>query len=374
MTTQTSTRPRTSRFSRRTSRRPLAALGAALAALVLVACGATDATSTAGAAAAGGEAPELRLGYFANITHAVPLIGVANGTYAEALGTTTLTTEIFNAGPAAIEALFADGLDATYIGPNPAINAFAKSDGEAVRIIAGSTSGGAQLVVREGITSAEDLRGATIATPQVGNTQDVALRAWLLENGLQTSVTGGQNDVIIAPQENAQTLDLFKQGALDGAWLPEPWASRLVVEGGATVLVDEKDLWPGGEFVTTHLIVRTEFLEQYPRTVARLLEAHVGTTEWIATHDDEAAQQANAAIETLTTKKLGDEVLARAWSHLRTTNDPVASSLQTSADHAATAGVSEKVDLHGIYDLGPLNAVLEAHGQPPVSDAGLGSS
>ncbi|MCC2317552.1 ABC transporter substrate-binding protein [Cellulomonas chengniuliangii] len=365
--------PTTPQARTRARRAALSTLLIASAA-VLAACAALDTPRAQEVdAGANGEAAELRLGYFANITHAIPLIGVADGTYADALGETTLTTEIFNAGPAAVEALFADGLDATYIGPNPAINAFAKSDGEAVRIIAGATSGGAQLVVRDGITSVEDLRGATLATPQVGNTQDVALRAWLLDNGLRTSVTGGDNDVLIAPQENAQTLDLFRQGALDGAWLPEPWASRLVVEGGGNVLLDEKELWPGGDFVTTHLIVRTEFLAQYPETVARLLEAHVATGEWIAAHDQEAAQAANSAIEGLTSKKLGDDVLLRAWSNLRSTNDPVAGSLQTSADHAAETGVSDKVDLSGIYELGPLNAVLAARGHAPVSAAGLGS-
>ncbi|WP_066588906.1 ABC transporter substrate-binding protein [Cellulomonas timonensis] len=358
----------------RARRAALSAVLIGAAAALATACAALDTPAAQEAdATGGGEAAELRLGYFANITHAIPLIGVADGTYAEALGDTTLTTEIFSAGPAAVEALFADGLDATYIGPNPAINAFAKSDGEAVRIIAGATSGGAQLVVREGIDSVEDLRGATLATPQVGNTQDVALRAWLLDNDLRTSVTGGENDVLIAPQENAQTLDLFKQGSLDGAWLPEPWASRLVVEGGAKVLLDEKDLWPDGDFVTTHLIVRTEFLEKYPETVAQLLEAHVSTGEWIAEHDQEAAQAANTAIEGLTSKKLGDDVLLRAWSNLRPTNDPVAGSLQTSADHAAEVGVSDKVDLKGIYVLGPLNAILAERGHEPVSAAGLGT-
>ncbi|PVU81766.1 sulfonate ABC transporter substrate-binding protein (plasmid) [Cellulomonas sp. WB94] len=351
---------------------------AALAALSLAACAssgqAATAPTTAGASgASAAEAPELRLGYFANITHAIPLIGVANGTFASSLGGTKLTTQIFNAGPAAVEAIFGGGIDAAYIGPNPSINAFAKSDGEAIRIIAGATSGGAQLVVRDGITSVEDLRGTTIATPQLGNTQDVALRAWLRSNGLQTSVKGGQNDLDIVPQENAQTLDLFKQGALDGAWVPEPWASRLVLDGGAHVLVDEADLWPDAQFVTTNLVVRTEFLTQYPGTVAKLLEAQLATTDWIAAHDAEARTQANDAIEALTSKKLSQQVLDRAWSNLTITNDPVASSVQTSADHAAEVGVSGKVDLHGIYDLTPLNDILRAHGLPPVSAAVLGT-
>ncbi len=237
----------------------------------------------------GGEAataPELRLGYFANVTHAPAIVGVDEGFFADELGDTKLTTQIFNAGPAAVEALFAGALDATYIGPNPAINAFVQSDGEAVRIIAGATSGGAQLVVREGIDGPEDLEGKNIATPQLGNTQDVALRAWLTDKGLENDVAGG-GDVTITPTANADTLQLFQAGELDGAWVPEPWASRLVLEAGAEVLVDEKDLWPEGEFVTTHLIVRTEFLEQYPGTVEALLRGHVESVEWIKANEDE---------------------------------------------------------------------------------------
>ncbi len=196
------------------------------------------------------------------------------GFIAEALGgETTLETTVFNAGPAAVEALFAGAIDASYIGPNPAINAFVKSNGDAIRIVSGATSGGAQLVVRDTITSAADLKGKTLSTPQLGNTQDVALRAWLADEGLSTDTQGG-GDVSIVPQENAQTLDQFKAGAIDGAWLPEPWASRLV-DAGAVVLVDEKDLWPDGEFVTTHLIVATQFLADHPQTVKALLEGHI---------------------------------------------------------------------------------------------------
>jgi NitT/TauT family transport system substrate-binding protein len=357
-------------------RRRVAALTlAALTTLGLAACAsAGQAASQPGPSASGtAEAPELRLGYFANITHAIPLIGVANGTFAATLGGTKLTTQIFNAGPAEVEALFGGGIDAAYIGPSPAINAFAKSNGQAIRIIAGATSGGAQLVVRSGITSAADLRGRTIATPQLGNTQDVALRAWLKSAGLQTSVTGGRNDVTIAPQDNSQTLTLFRQGALDGAWLPEPWASRLVLDGGAHVLVDEKDLWPGGEFATTELVVRTDFLARYPGTVAKLLQAQITTVDWIGAHEDTAKQQANSAIGTLTSAKLSQQVLDRAWSNLRVTNDPLAATLQTSADHAGAVGLSGPVDLHGIEDLAPLNTLLRAHGSPTVSAAGLGT-
>ncbi|MDQ4037046.1 MAG: ABC transporter substrate-binding protein [Actinomycetota bacterium] len=267
---------------------------------------------------------------------------------------------------------FRRALDATYIGPNPAINAFAESGGEAIRIIAGATSGGAQLVVREGIDSVEDLTGTTLATPQLGNTQDVALRAYLSENGLENSVEGG-GDVTITPTPNADTLSLFQSRDFDGAWLPEPWASRLVLEAGAHVLVDEKELWPDGEFVTTHLIVRTEFLEQYPGTVAALLRAHVTAVDFANENADEAKEVVNAGIERDTGEALATEVLDRAWESLTVTDDPIAASLQTSADNAVAAGTSEEqVDLTGIYDLRPLNEILAELGEQPASAADLG--
>ena len=331
-----------------------------------------SATASDDAAATLAEADGLRLGYFANVTHAIPLIGVEDGTYQETLGDTALTTEIFNAGPAAVEALFGGAIDAAYVGPNPAINAFAKSDGKAVRIVAGATSGGAQLVVVDSIKTPADLKGKTLATPQLGNTQDVALRAWLADQDLTSSLTGGASDVNVVPQENSQTLDAFKAGQVDGAWLPEPWASRLV-DAGAHVLVDEKELWPDGDFVTTHLIVATEFLDKYPGTVKKLIEAEYATNEWITANSDAAKTAVNTNIEKLTGKPLADGVLDRAWDNLRLTLDPIASSLQTSADHAVAVGTSEETDLTGIYDLALLNAVLEANGQEPADDAGLGA-
>jgi len=364
------------------ARRLAATLTALLTAGMVASLGACSSDSaadtgdapTASETAAGplAEADELRLGYFANVTHALPLIGVEDGTYQKTLGDTKLTTEIFNAGPAAVEAIFGGAIDAAYLGPNPAINAFAQSNGEAIRIVAGATSGGAQLVVNDSITTAADLKGKTLATPQLGNTQDVALRAWLADQDLTSSLTGAASDVNVVPQENAQTLDAFKAGQVDGAWLPEPWASRLV-DAGAHVLVDEKDLWPDGDFVTTHLIVSTEFLDKYPGTVKKLIEAEYATNEWITAHPDEAKTAANTNIEKLTGKPLADGVLDRAWGNLRLTLDPIASSLQTSADHAVAVGTSKETDLTGIYDLTLLNQVLEANGQEPADDAGLGA-
>lgn len=363
-------------------RRRTTALLAALAATALLAagCGGDDdsspASSTGSATSGGGPAKELRLGFFANVTHATPLVGLKESFYQKQLGTTQLKTQTFNAGPAAVEAIFAGALDATYVGPNPAINAFFKSKGEAIRIIAGATSGGAALVVKPEINGPADLKGRTLATPQLGNTQDVALRAWLKENGLQTSPTGG-GDVKISPTENATTLQLFQAGKLDGAWLPEPWASRLVVDAGAKVLVNEKDLWPEGKFVTTHLIVTKEFLDEHPETVQALLRAHVETTEWIKKNSDKAKADVNAELEALAGKPLKQPVIDRAWQNIQITEDPVAGSLKKSADNANAVGLlrnGKGDDLVGIYDLGPLNGILKSQGLAEVTDAGLGQS
>ena len=337
---------------------------------VLAACGGTGNADSGGSPS--GAAEELRLGYFANVTHAAALIGVDQDLIEDELGDTTLTTQVFNAGPDEVEALFAGALDAAYIGPSPTVNAYGQSDGEAIRIIAGAASGGVQLVVREGIDSAADLEGATLASPQLGNTQDVALRTWLTEEGLENSV-GGDGDVTITPTANSDVLRLFQAGDLDGAWLPEPFASRLVLEAGGQVLVNEKDLWPDGEFVTTHLIVRTEFLEQYPDTVAALLRGHVAAVE-LANGDAEAATTAvNAGLEAAGGSPLEAEVLDRAWSELTVTYDPIAPALARSAEDGVAAGTTEEeVDLAGIYDLRPLNAILGDQDLEPVSAGGLG--
>ena len=349
----------------------LAAVAAATAVVLLgvAACGSSDPSPSGGGSST--TAGTLRLGYFPNVTHAVPLVGVAKGLYAKRLGATALETQTFNAGPAEVEALLSGNLDAGYIGPNPAINAFAKTNGAAVRIIAGATSGGAALIVQPGIGSVADLKGKRLATPQLGNTQDVALRAWLKSNGLTPSSQSEQGDVQVEPSENATTLQLFQDKKIDGAWVPEPWASRLVLDGGGKVLLDEKTLWPGGRFVTTHLIVRTEFLEKYPATVKALLEGQLDAVALIGKNPAEARTTVNAEIEKITTKALKGPVLDRAWSNIEITNDPVASSLKKSADDAVAAGLLKEVDLKGIYDLRLLREVLAARGGGAVDDAGL---
>ena len=326
------------------SRRRLSA--ALLAALVVAACG------------GGSSEPSLRLGYFPNITHAAALVGVSDGIFARQLGATKLETFTFNAGPAAIEALLSGSLDASYVGPNPAINAFVKSRGEAVRIIAGATSGGAFLVVRPEISSAADLRGQAVASPQLGGTQDVALRSWLATQGLKTDTSGG-GDVSVVPQENAQTLERFRDGKLAGAWVPEPWASRLVLEGGGKVLVDERDLWPGKQYTTTVLLVRKGFLDQHPDRVAALLRGHVEATEWLNNNAGSARTRVNAAIEQLTGKPIGQAIMDRAFPSLSFTTDPQMAALAKSAADAEALGLLklEGTDLSKLHDPAPLQQI-----------------
>jgi NitT/TauT family transport system substrate-binding protein len=360
----------------RTSSPLLRRAGVALAVLPLAwgltACGSDDSSADA-ASAGGGAAAELRLGYFANVTHAAALIGVQQGYIADQLGAATkLTTQVFNAGPDEVEALFAGGLDAAYIGPSPTVNAYGQSDGDAIRIVSGAASGGAELVVRDGIDAPADLKGRTLASPQLGNTQDVALRTWLTAQGLKNSVQGG-GDVTIAPTANSDILTLFQSGKLDGAWVPEPYASALVVNEGGHVLVDEKDLWPEGKFVTTHLIVRTEFLQKYPDTVDALLRANVQSVQFATTDPEGGKAAVNAGLQAAGGKQLAAPVLDRAWSELTVTYDPIASALAQSAKNGVAAGTTaDEVDLKGIYDLAPLNAVLAGQKLPSVTSDGLG--
>lgn len=325
--------------------------------------------AVAAAAACGGGASaedgrtRLSLGYFPNLTHASAVYGVASGTFARELGAIELETQTFNAGPAAVEALFAGSVDAVYLGPGPAVNAFVRSRG-AVAVVAGATSGGAALVVRPGV---RDLRGLTLADPQTGGTQDIALRTYLAGKGLEVDRQGG-GDVTILAQENGQTLDLFKAGSIDGAWVPEPWASRLVVEGGGTVLVDEADLWPGGRFVTTNLLVRRQLLDEHPDTVRALLRAQVAANREIAADPAAAKAVINTAVKGLTGKSLSPAVLDRAFAQLTLTEDPLAATLKTIAEHAFATGLVKEGDLEGIYDLGPLSSVTGKQ----YDDAGLG--
>ncbi len=312
---------------------------------------------------------KLRLGYFPNLTHATALVGVESGElHTRLAGVATVETSTFNAGPAAVEALLSGALDAAYIGPNPIINAHVKSAGDAIRVIAGATAGGAFFVVAAHVKGPADLRGKKLASPQLGGTQDVALRRWLAQQGLATDAYGG-GDVAVVPQENAQTLESFRAGQIAGAWVPEPWATRLLLEGGGKILVDERALWPDGRYVTTHLIVRKAYLEQHPDVVKALLRAHVELTDRIRNDAAKAQKLSIDHVERITGKRLDANVVAKAWQNLEFTSDPMRGSLLRSAEHAAQLDLLkvEGVDLTNVYELAPLNAVLRELGRATVA-------
>ncbi len=331
------------------------------AALLIAGCG------TATAPGSSIQSVTLRLGYFPNVTHAAAVVGVAKDMYRDALSANvTLETKTFNAGPEAVEALLSGGLDATFIGPNPAINAFEKSGGAAVRIISGATSGGAFLVVRDGINSPADLVGTKIASPQLGNTQDVALRKWLASQGYTTDAQGG-GDVSVVPQGNSQTLETFIAHQIDGAWVPEPWATQMIQKGGGHVLVDERDLWPGGQYVTTQLVVATDFLDKHPEVVKELIAGHLAATDYVNNNPADAQAGLVAAINQLTGSTLDPDVISASWNNLTFTMDPVAPSLQSSADAAVSLGFLDSSELTGIYDLTLLNQVLGDAGRPTIA-------
>lgn len=351
-------------------RSPLAILVLApLVAAALTACGSSGSSAKAGAAdGAGTPASELRLGYFGNITHAPALVGVEKGFFAQQLGNTKFSTQVFNAGPAEVEALFGGSIDAGFIGPSPAINAFVQSHGDFV-IVSGAASGGAALVVNPSITSPDQLKGKTIATPQLGNTQDVALRAYLASKGYKVSTTGG--DVNVTPQDNATTVTAFKAGKVDGAWVPEPFASRLILEGGGHELVNESSLWPGGRFTTTVLVAKKSYVKEHPQTIKALLAGELQAIDYIGASKTDAEAAVNAQLMTLTGKPLAQNVIDRAFGQITATADPIASSLKTEQDHAVAAGTTKAADLKGIFDLAILNSLLTAGGKQPVDSAGL---
>ncbi len=321
-------------------------------------------------------APTLRLGFFANVTHAAALIAIEKGFLDQYLGAdgTKVEYTVFNAGPSAIEAIKGGAIDATYIGPNPSISGFVSTDGQLIRIVSGATSGGAQLVVKSTINTIADLKGKTIATPQLGNTQDVALRAFLKKNGYNVALTG-QGDVNILPTDNATTLALFQKGSIDGAWLPEPWASRLVLEANAKVLVDESTLWKNGDFITTNIIAETNYLAKYPGTIRSLILANNAAITWAKANAVAAKDAVQAQLLKWSGKKLSDAVINRAWDNLRLNWDPLADTLKTSANNAVKAGVLSNLGadgIRGIYDLRLLNQVLKFQKQPLVTANKLG--
>jgi NitT/TauT family transport system substrate-binding protein len=315
----------------------------------------------------------VKIGYFGNLTHATALVGVQKGFFQKSLGATQAKYQIFNAGPSEIEALNSGAIDIGWIGPSPAINGYTKSDGKSLRIIGGSASGGVKLVVNpKKITSLKDVKGKKIATPQLGNTQDVAFLNWIAEQGWKVDAESGKGDVSVVRTDNKVTPDAFKAGSIDGAWVPEPTASKLVAEGGK-VLLDESSLWPDKKFVITNVIVSQKFLTEHPKAVEAVLKASVETNKWINANPDEAKAAANKQLEADSGKALPADVLDPAWKSIQITDDPLASTLDTEAEHAVKAGLLKAPKLDGIYDLTLLNKVLKDEGESTVDDAGLGA-
>jgi sulfonate transport system substrate-binding protein len=340
----------------------------------LAACGSDNGSSssssgdsTGKSGGSGGSGGEVNLGYFPNLTHASAIVGLDKGYFKTALakdGATLKATE-FNSGSDTIDALLAGDLDATYIGPSPAITAYGTSKN--VSIISGATSGGASLVVSSDIKSPQDLKGTTIATPGQGNTQDVAFKYWLKQQGINVSADG-QGDLTVLPQDNSDTVTQFKQGQVDGGWVPEPYASILESEGGHR-LVDEATLWPKGKFVTTQLLVNNDFLKDHADLVDDLLTGQIQANDFVNKNPDEAKQITATQIQKITGgDAIPPKVLNEAWKELTFTDDPLADTLLQSAKHAVDTGLIETIPgLSNIFNLDPLNKLLTAAGEPTVS-------
>ncbi|HHT9130560.1 MAG TPA: ABC transporter substrate-binding protein [Candidatus Brocadiaceae bacterium] len=312
----------------------------------------------------------IRVGYFPNIAHAQAVIGLANGTFETYLGPEIkIKATLFNAGPSIIEAVFAGDIDIAYVGPSPVINGYVRSGGKALKVIAGVASGGSLFVVRpeSNIKVATDLSGKRIASPQLGNTQDIALREYLRKCGLKSKERGGTVDIL--PLRNPDILNLFMRKQIDGAWVPEPWGSRLLREAGGEVFLNEGTLWKDGRFCSTLMIVGTNFLEKHSDLVKRWLAAHIEITRWINQHPEKAREVVCNQIKAISGIYFPKETIDAAFSRLEITYDPVILSLFSYAEMAYNAGfLGEQIpDLSGMVDLSLLNDVLKERSLPLIN-------
>jgi NitT/TauT family transport system substrate-binding protein len=354
--------------SGRTMRRVLIAAGVAAITVLAAACGSSGSSSTSGASGGSSGSVTLKLGFLANVTHASALVGIKEGFFTKNLGHgVTLKLTPFSTGTEESTALLAGQLDAAYVGPNPAIKAWQTSNGKLIKIISGAASGGAALVVKKSITSPSQLKGQSLATPSLGNTQDVALRFWLKQHSMTATQTGG-GDVSIKPvSPNSAAVLEFKSGQIAGGWEPAPYDIEMVQDGGHE-LVNEASLWPGGKFVTTNLVVTQAFLAAHPSAVNGLLKGQIEANDFIHNHQSQAEAAVNAELTSVLGKGLKPSVLSASFQQITFTNDPIASSLATDAQHAVAVGLLKPVNnINGLYDLGPLNKLLAAAGEPQVS-------
>jgi NitT/TauT family transport system substrate-binding protein len=344
-------------------RRVTAAAMAGAALLLAAGCSSSSSSSVSSTGSTGNTDPTpvtVRLGFLTNVTHAPALVALKEGFFTSALGSAgTLKATAFSTGTEETTAVLAGQLDAAYVGPNPAINAWQKSGGSAIKIVSGAATGGASVVVTKGITSATQLKGKTLATPSLGNTQDVALRYWLKQNGIATTATGGGDAFIKPTTPNSAAVLEFKSGQIAGGSEPAPYDIEMVKDGG-TVLYTE----PG---VTTLLVVTQSFLSAHPAIVADLIKAQIQANNFIKSNPAAAQADVNAELAAYTGKALKPSIVAAAFKEITFTNDPDASSLTADASQAASLGLLKPVSLSGIFDLTPLNQALAAAGQPQVS-------
>jgi NitT/TauT family transport system substrate-binding protein len=328
------------------------------AALLLAGCSSSSSSSGSASGTEASAPVTVRLGFLSNITHAPALIALKEGFFTKALGSAaTLKATAFSAGTEETTALLAGQLDAAYVGPNPAITAWQKAAG--IQVISGAATGGASIVVKKGITAAAQLKGKSLATPSLGNTQDVALRYWLKQHGVATSITGGGDAFIKPTKPNSAAVLQFKSGQIAGGSEPAPYDIQMVADGG-TVLLSE----PG---VTTLLIVTKSFLAAHPAVVSGLLKAQVQANDFIKSNSAQAQSDANAELASYTGKPLKADLVAASFKEITFTDDPNAASLKTDAGQAVALGLLKPVNLDGIFNLGPLNKVLAAAGESKVS-------
>jgi len=268
---------------------------------------------------------DVRLGYFANVTHAQAVLGVSGGSYEKAVAPARLSARVFNAGPSLIEALFAGEIDIGYVGPGPVLNAHAKGRGQKIRVIAGAAANGVLIVARKdsGINSLAELAGKRVATPQIGNTQDISAKHYLLRELKQKDL----NNVLAVANTEQSTLMARKE--IDAAWAPEPWGSRLIAEGNARLLGEEKDLWPGRKFSLTLVVTRPDFLAKHPEVVEKFLAAHLRMTHWLGAQPQNWATPLDQALRQLTGKALPAGVVANSMSYVQFTEEPLEETLNT---------------------------------------------